>query len=207
MTPQSNNAPRYDPPADAGRHEIKAPEENGEDGAAKEVFGKYYHRLVRLVNSRQCAALQARFDGDDVVQSTLRTFFLRVRTGRLAVDLGDDLWTLLSLIALRKLAAHARRNLADRRSVRQEARLAAEGEDLPEPAGGNDGEAELKLEMREELEQVLARLPPHYRDMVVLRLEGRSVAEIADHAGCCERTVLRALERCCEVATERNADD
>lgn len=207
MTLQDNTSLRCDPPVDSGCLENRDRAGNGEDCASKEVFGKYYDRLVRLVSGRQCAALQARFDGEDVVQSTLRTFFMRVRTGRLTVDPGEDLWTLLSLIALRKLAAHARKNLADRRSVRSEARQASDAGDPPEPIAASDDEAALKLEMREELEQVLVRLPSRYQDIVVLRLEGRSVAEIAERAGCCERTVLRALERCCEVATERHGSE
>ncbi|RIK82688.1 MAG: hypothetical protein DCC68_05480 [Planctomycetota bacterium] len=141
MTLQDNTSLRCDPPVDSGCLENRDRAGNGEDCASKEVFGKYYDRLVRLVSGRQCAALQARFDGEDVVQSTLRTFFMRVRTGRLTVDPGEDLWTLLSLIALRKLAAHARKNLADRRSVRSEARQASDAGDPPEPIAASDDEA------------------------------------------------------------------
>ena len=54
------------------------------------------------------------------------------------------------------------------------------------------------------LETVLRRVPEHYRDFVLARMDGVSVAEIAGKTGRSERTVLRALARLRELLAEES---
>src|SRR5580704_11041024 len=89
----------------------------GDELAAAALFDRYVGRLTRLAASRLSVKLARRTDADDVVQSAFRSFFVRVRDGRLAVSEEDKLWKLLAPIALHKLYRQARRHRAERRSV------------------------------------------------------------------------------------------
>src|SRR5580692_6879621 len=75
----------------------------GDERAAAALYERYIGRLTRLAASRLSAKLARRTDAEDVVQSTFRSFFLRVRDGRLALEEEHDLWRLLASITLHKL--------------------------------------------------------------------------------------------------------
>lgn len=51
------------------------------------------------------------------------------------------------------------------------------------------------------LESMLIGMPEHYREIVLLRMEGYSIPEIASQVDRSERTVLRVLARLQEVAS------
>lgn len=174
---------------------------DGDDGAAAAVFAQYFQRMVRLAQRRQSPALRARFDAEDVAQSALRTFFGRAHAGQFEVTCADDLRHLLATITLRKLSYQTRRHRSKKRSVTREFA----------PGTYGHGAAAVAVEVTapdaasllvEQLDHLLTKLPEQYQQMLVMRIEGYNVPEIAETLGCCERTVFRALERFEELARE-----
>src|SRR5207248_838524 len=104
---------------------------------------------------------------------------------------GDELWKLFLVIALNKICAKGSYHRAAKRDVRVTVggefldRYSRHAHDPAEP-----GLAFLKLVIAEALEQ----LQPLPRQMVILRIEGHEVAEIAGRTQRSKRTVERVLQ-------------
>jgi eukaryotic-like serine/threonine-protein kinase len=174
---------------------------DGDELAAAALFERYAGRLARLAASRLSRKLARRTDPDDVVQSAFRSFFVRVRDGRLAVGAEDRLWKLLAPIALHKLYRQARHHSADRRSIdAEETFLRADG--LEAALLNREPSPEEAAMVADELESMLSSLDPWSRRVFELRLSGATLQEIAAETGRSERTVRRAMERIRAIAIE-----
>jgi RNA polymerase sigma-70 factor (ECF subfamily) len=166
----------------------------GDGDSAREVFDRFAHRLVALAASRLPAALSAKVDPEDVVQSVFRSFFVRHADGRLTPDNWDELWTLLTVLTVRRCGHKVEHFRAARRDVRREAAPSS----TPDSAPGWDGAApdptpaEAVL-LAETLQQVLDDLREEQRPIVLLRLQGYSHREISEQVGWTVRTVERVL--------------
>jgi RNA polymerase sigma factor (sigma-70 family) len=180
---------------DLSSHELLARYRRGDDQAATEIFDRYVRRLLELVRQRLLPRLARRLDADDVVQSAYRSFFIHARDGEFVLKRAGDLWRLLSAIALNKLQHQIERHTAARRDMRQEMPAmppsdAWAGSDVvgvePSPAA--------VAAVAEELEDVMRRRSPLERQVVEMRLQGRSVEEIAARISRSQRTVRRLLE-------------
>ncbi len=166
----------------------------GDSAAAAAVFDRFARRLVRLAGSRLPQALAAKLDAEDVVQSVFKSFFLRHADDRFTLESWDALWTLLTVLTVRKCGHKVEHFRAARRDVRQESPAAAGSDSRPghEPAAPDPQPAEALL-LAETLEQVLRGLRDDQRPIVLLRLQGFLQREIAEQVGCTERTVERVL--------------
>jgi RNA polymerase sigma-70 factor (ECF subfamily) len=137
-------------------------------------------------------------DPDDVVQSVYRSFFHRHGEGQFEVQDWDGLWTLLTLITVRKCAGRVGYFLAACRSLRREADVAAPpGEaDRPnwEPAGDEPTPEEAAV-LAETLERVMRGMEKWEAEILTLSLQGYSVPEISQQVCRAERTVERVRER------------
>jgi RNA polymerase sigma factor (sigma-70 family) len=176
--------------------------------AAAELFQRYSARLVALARKRMSAKLARRTDAEDVVQSVCRTFFLRVRDGRLDVQPGSDIWQLLVAITVRKVFAQAEFHTAGKRTVRKEdSVVGCESISLPpvEALANEPGVAETAA-LREEIERILSQLIPVRRRIVELHLEGYTQSEIATETNRGERLVRIALDEFKELLQQRWAD-
>jgi RNA polymerase sigma factor (sigma-70 family) len=193
--------PSFDDSLDPSRQLVKRLGE-GDDSAATAVFEKYFKRMVRLAHRRQAPNLRARFDAEDIAQSALRTFFGRAREGQFEVTCADDLWSLLATITLRKLSFQTRKHRSKKRTVTREITPDSNGRADAIELTAPDAAALLV----EQLDVLLKKLPQQYRKMVLLRVKGFSVPEVAEMVDCCERTVFRASERFAEVAREANTE-
>lgn len=166
----------------------------GDQRAATEIFRRYVDRLTVFARARLAPRIAARVDADDVVLSAYRSFFLRARDGRLSLDRSGDLWRLLVAITLNKVRRQVAFERAQKRSVDREQRL--DTSELAEPAAlgslRSPGAAEA-LAAADELESVMAQLPPFKRRLLEMRLGDCPIPEIAAETGRSERTVRRAL--------------
>jgi len=70
----------------------------GDQDAAQEIFDRYFQRLIGLAHSRLSEKLGRKVDADDIVQSALRSFFVRSQEGQYAIERSGDLWKLLAVI-------------------------------------------------------------------------------------------------------------
>jgi RNA polymerase sigma-70 factor (ECF subfamily) len=162
----------------------------GNETAATQIYLRYAGRLQRLVRAHCSPALARRVDVDDIVQSVFSRFFLGVRQGRFVVPPGEELWQILLVIALNQIRAHGNYHRAAKRDIRQ----TVGAEELE-----NNGRHGLKRDetsmvfLRLVIDETLERFPPPQQKMIVLRIEGYEVAEIAERTQSAKRSVERVL--------------
>ncbi len=133
--------------------------------------------------------LATRFDPEDVVQSVFRTFFRRATQGFFDVPPGEELWQLLLVIALNKVRAWGKFHRRHKRDVRQTV-----GSPFLDDAPSPDDPTSLQI-LSLVVEETLQQLPALQQQMVVMRIQGHEVAEIADATQRCTRTIERVLQR------------
>ncbi len=159
----------------------------GEGEAATALYLRYAGQLRIMAAQQATADLRRRVDPEDIVQSVFRTFFRRAAAGEYHVPAGSDLWKLILVIGLNKVRAVAAHHKAAKRDVRQTV-----GEQGIELAPGDEAENLRVLQLT--IDELLAPLPPVYREVVTLRIAGHEVAEIAQHTGRAKRSVERILQ-------------
>ncbi len=167
----------------------------GESDAADDLFRRYLLRLVALVESRMSPSLRRRIDGEDVVQSTYRTFFAKAEQGRFELKQGGDLWRLLAAIAMNKLATQWERNSAAKRDLAVEQSDVNPGPGREWPPQSREPSPEDQVMVDEEIAWLTGGLDETQSDMLALRLAGMRIEEIAVHTNRSERTVRRLLEK------------
>jgi RNA polymerase sigma-70 factor (ECF subfamily) len=150
---------------------------DGDPDAARALFANYAQRLGRLAEQHLSRKLAGRVDGDDVVQSVFRTFFLRTARGEFQIDSRGQLWQLLVQITIRKARTQGRRHTAGVRDVAAEQREATE--DLLAAVMNREPGPEEAAILMDQIAAVLKGLPEGYCRVLELRLQGRSAAEIA----------------------------
>jgi RNA polymerase sigma-70 factor (ECF subfamily) len=169
----------------------------GDPEAAARVFHRYVHGLVALARSRLDRRLRQKVDPEDILQSVFLTFFRRQANQEFDLGGWDNLWALLTVITLRKCGHQIERFRAGRRDSQREVHLPLSTEDFKR------GGARLAAEptpteaavLTETVEQVLAGLKPRQRPILVLSLQGYTVAEISAQIRRSERTVHRVLSQ------------
>src|SRR5262249_40134414 len=136
--------------------------DQNDERAAEELFQRYVARLIALVRRRISGRLGRRLDAEDVVQSAWRSFFVRVRDGRIEVQPGNALWQLLATITLHKMGTHLQRHTAGKRSIAREEEHGPKDSLclVPVEVVARDPAPEEELALQEELEIGLAPLSP-----------------------------------------------
>jgi DNA-directed RNA polymerase specialized sigma24 family protein len=163
----------------------------GDPVAARQLWERYFRRMIRFSRDRLWGADRRATDEEDVALSAFDSFCRGAGAGRFPqLDGRDRLWPLLVRIMGRKaadLVVHERRLKRGGAA----ARAGADALDaVPAPAPPPD----LAAELAEEFCRLLDRLPdPSLRAVAVLKFEGYEGAEIARHLGCGVRTVERKL--------------
>jgi RNA polymerase sigma-70 factor (ECF subfamily) len=181
--------PPPDAPADATDHSLLQQVKGGSESAATALYRRYADHLRALTARQSSAALSARMDPDDIVQSVFRTFFRRVNADQYEVPRGDDLWRLFLVIALNKIRNAAAHHTAAKRDARQTVPLG------DAPAGGSTPDDAEFTALRLVVDDAIAALPESSRQMVRLRIDGHEVGDIAARAGRSKRSVERVLQQ------------
>ncbi len=166
--------------------------QRGDDKAADAIFHRYLERLTRLARTRLSSRLASRTDPEDVVLSAWRSFFVGARAGKYSLRRSGDLWRLLASITLHKVYHQARRHTAERRSVAIEQSLESLNNGFP-LAAEREPSPEEAIALADELEAVMFQLDREGQRVLELRLQGESLAGIAEDIGRSERTVRRVL--------------
>lgn len=167
--------------------------EAGDAEAAACLYQQFARRLIGLARRRLSERLQAKVGAEDVVQSVFRTFFRRAADHEFDILGEDALWALLAEITLRKCGRWHRHFAAHKRRGELDAVAALSDELRDEPADPREpspADAAILLDLIEEL---FSGLQPRERLIGEMRLQGHSVAEIAQRAGCTQATVFRKL--------------
>jgi RNA polymerase sigma-70 factor (ECF subfamily) len=166
----------------------------GSEDAATQLYLRYAGRLRALARTRFSPDLAPRLDVEDIVQSVFGSFFRGASRGDYDVPAGEELWKLFLVIALNKIRAKG----AYHRAAKRDVRITAGGEGLehvaPDSPAEPDQFAYTVLQMT--IDEALQDLPEQHRRILVLRVEGFEVTEIAARVGRSKRTVERILQEC-----------
>jgi RNA polymerase sigma-70 factor, ECF subfamily len=163
---------------------------SGESDAATAIYLRYAKRLQLLAKAQLGGDLSVRLDPEDVVQSVFRTFFRRAAQGHYQLPDGDELWKLFLVISLNKIRTLGQYHRAAKRNVEQTAGL----ERVQPLAEDRSPDTEAFRVLRLTIEDLLGGLPEIQRKMVVLRIEGQNVREIAEQTRRSKRSVERLLQ-------------
>lgn len=172
----------------------------GDCDAAAEIFDRYVRRLVELARQRISTRLARRIDPEDVVQSAYRSFFIHARDGEFALQRAGDLWRLLAAITLNKLHGQVERHTAARRAINKEELTGIDPETqtrepTPDEVAG----------INEQLQLMMSGLNQPARQSLEMRLQGKTIEEIAVAINRSQRTVrrlLQSIQSCCEAQLE-----
>lgn len=164
----------------------------GDPQAAGELFANYAQRLTHLAEQHLSRAMTARVDSEDVVQSVFRTFFRRHGRGEFRIDSTLQIWRLLVKITLLKVRAKARHHTAAKRDARVE--VARRDDDWLHEAITQEPGPEEAASLVDQIETLLHGLPALHGQVLQLRLQGHTVAEIAPQLGVSRQTVYRTLD-------------
>lgn len=164
---------------------------HGQADAATMLYVRYADRLNALARSKSSQELARQVSSEEIVQSVFGSFFRGAQQGYYEIPEGEELWKLFLVMALNKIRAKGAYHLAAKRDSRL-----TQGSDALEKltsSDPNDSQTALSiLEMT--IDESLAEMPEHYRDMVTLRVAGYEIEEIARRTGRSKRTVERILQ-------------
>jgi RNA polymerase sigma-70 factor (ECF subfamily) len=168
----------------------------GDDQACAEVFGRFAEQLLRLTRQRLPDSLRPKLDPEDVLQSAFRSFFTRCREGRFDPANWDNLWGLLSVIALRKCGRRIEYFQTAGRDPQRERPLHP-GLETDEQRGlhAREPSPPETAVLAETLERLTRGFEGWEREVLTLHLQAYTIYEISARVGRCARTVRRTLER------------
>jgi RNA polymerase sigma-70 factor (ECF subfamily) len=180
----------------------------GDEDAAGQIFERFAQRLVGLARARLDQFVRRKLDPEEVVQSVYGSFFRRFAEGQFELKNWDSLWTLLTLITVRKCGHQIDYFQAACRDVRHEAPAPVTAEDSTASweAIARDPTPSEAAMLAETVEHLLRMLDDRQRQIVLLRLQGHGPLAISTKVGCSERTVKRVLEHVRKWLQRRHAD-
>ena len=164
----------------------------GEQDAATTIYVRYAQRLQNLASSKTNSRLKVQVDPEGIVQSVFRTFFRRVNKGQYDVIGGDELWKLFLVIALNKIRNASKFYRAEKRNVEKTTSF----DRINECSVQNDRTDEEALQiLKITIDELLADYPGSQRAIILLRVEGCKIDEIAKKTGRAKRSVERTLQQ------------
>lgn len=175
----------------------------GDPGVIQQFVSDYEPFLRRALRAKLTkAALRHVADSNDLSQSVLGSFLIRIRNGEFQITEEKDLGRLLMTFAIRKFAALSRREYAGKRDRKRVRRIKSDS-CLIDPATN----PEVTVEKQELLEEVCRRLNASDLQLFELRQSGQSwdqISQMLDRDPALLRKQLsRALNR---IAAELNED-
>jgi RNA polymerase sigma factor (sigma-70 family) len=162
--------------------------QNGEDAAAERVFRDFEPYLRSLVRRRLVPPLRSKFDSMDVVQCVWSDVLEGFREGRWEFKDRDHLRAFLARVTYRHFVNQCRRNDA---ALRREEPLRP-GDSLDRHPSAQPRPSEVA--QADELWEKMGELcPPAHRQVLELKRQGLSAAEIGARVGLHEGSVRRIL--------------
>jgi len=170
--------------------------QRGDAGAADRLYERYADRVLAIVRLRMGAELRGCLESGDLAQSALLASLQGIQGFEYRHE-GAFLHWLAQVVEnrIRNEVEHFHRQRRDRA---REVPLEAAGTDV---LAGRTAGPQTKASLREQmarLEAAMEQLPPHYREIILLRkYEGLSFKEIAKRLGqsedACRMLLARAL--------------
>jgi DNA-directed RNA polymerase specialized sigma24 family protein len=174
----------------------------GDPAAVQPLWERYFARMVHLARARLRASRSrdAGSEEEDAALSAFDSLCAGLAGGRFPqLADRDDLWRLLVVVTTRKVQAHVRLQLRQKRGGGR-VRPASDHPDLDSDddilarAFGSEPTPEFAVMVAEEYRRLLDRLGDDVlRKVAILRMEGFTTDAIAVQLGCARRTVARQL--------------
>jgi RNA polymerase sigma-70 factor (ECF subfamily) len=157
---------------------------------------QFSRRLIGLARAHLNGKLLHKVDPEDVVQSAYKSLLLRYQGEDLAHQGLDSLWSLLTVITLRKCIDRMRYHRADCRDVSREASPQPDSHLEPwREALAREPAPEGAAVLAETVEQVLRDVSAAERPVIEMSLQGYTAQEVSQQLGRAERSVRRVRER------------
>lgn len=168
--------------------------QQGDRAALAELLQRYEPVVRAFVRRQMGPLLSAKESESDVLQSVCADLLAAPEIA-FTDEPGFRDW--LCAAALNKLRHHGRDFRAKKRDAGREQALPSDGDVAAAGPAARSPSGELHArERRARIEQALAQLPEHYRDVVrLIRLEGHSYQEAAAATGRSEDSVRNILAR------------
>jgi RNA polymerase sigma-70 factor (ECF subfamily) len=167
----------------------------GDELAAAELYERYAARVFGLVRSQMADQLRAHVEPEDVVQSIFKSIFRGMNTGGYDAPPAGTLWQLIAVIAVHKVRRNATRRTAAKRDSRR-----TESLELSDHSVARDRASPEEIEAA--IQEAIEDLKPTEQEVVLLRVQGYTVEEIAERTGRSRRTVERQLQRARELLAD-----
>ncbi len=150
----------------------------GDEDAAAEVFHRFARRLIALARSQLDSWIRSRVEPEDVVQSVFRSFFTRFQSGQFQLGDWDNLWTVLTLITIRKCTNRKEFWRAAKRDLQHEANSLPRGDPLQEALARDPTPSEAAI-LSEVVERLMKNVTEADRAILTLHLQGCDIAAIS----------------------------
>jgi RNA polymerase sigma-70 factor (ECF subfamily) len=177
----------------------------GDAAAAEKLVERYQPALRRMVHVRLVGErLRRLFDSEDICQSVLASFFVRMALGQYDLEHPEDLLKLLAVMARNKVVNKARRMDVQAQGGERVSLADLSNSVLAAASSGPSRHAALK----DLLQEVRRRLPREENDLLELRQQGVAWADIAQRIGDNPDALRKRLNRAVDlVAQELGLDD
>jgi RNA polymerase sigma-70 factor (ECF subfamily) len=167
---------------------------HGDESAARELFELFEPHVRRVIRSRLPHVMRSKFDSIDFVQSVLGDFFGRLHRGEIDFKSPRDLAKFLTLAAQARVANEFRHRLRTKKhDLNKEVSIDHGHQHVP--LISHDPSPSQVAVAQERLEGILEGRPQLHQEVLRLRGEGFTFAEIADRTGIDERSARRILHR------------
>ena len=181
----------------------------GDQSAATEVFRRFADRLIALARTKLDARIRRKEDPEDVIQSVYGSFFNRYHAGKLDLASWDSLWSLLTVITVRKCLNRTEYYMARCRSIAGEIDTCSPDNSAAGLSEAVDREP-TPLEavvLTETVEQMMRGLEDCDRAIIELSLHGFAPRAISAKLGVSERKIVRLRGRIKERLRRMQADE
>jgi DNA-directed RNA polymerase specialized sigma24 family protein len=169
----------------------------GDAEALDRIWSRYFLQVVRLAKWKLRGLDRGPADEEDVAVAAFQSFYRAIARQNLPqMNNRDDLWRLLFAVTTRKAIDLRRRADAGRRSVANASPKAALADTVLEDLLSREPDPGFATLVKDEFSRLLEQLPDddlQLRQIVVMKLEGHTNAEIGLRCGCSLRTVERRL--------------
>ena len=172
----------------------------GDEEAARQIVDRYLERMLLLARRRISPRLASRVDGEDIVQSVFRTFFVRIKEGQFVFQDQDDLCKLLMRITLHKTLRQVAYHKAAKRDPSLETPQGEHHSEQLSALFDQEPTQEATVTFLDQLEHFLTQLRPQEREILEMRLQGYSNEEIAKKLGIYDRKIRRVIEHVRAIA-------
>lgn len=164
--------------------------------AERELFQRYYDRLLHFARGKMNLRLQTVEPPSDVALSAIKSVLLGIPVGHIEVSSRGDLWPLLVAVTLNKIRNRWRKHSGPRRDLGRNVPL-GEYEFLTDRNGDTDA-----AELKDLVDRLLSKFPGRRRRILEMILDDYRVKDIAQELGIAERTVYNTRQQAVATLNE-----